>query len=281
MLVGGMLIAIGHIILGISGFGEMAHSRTGMSLFIMGLAVIVLGTGHFKPTVSVMVGQLYKQGDPRRDGAFTIFYMGINLGAFICAFVCGTLGEKVGWHWGFGSAAVGMIAGLMLYMVGKPKYLNGIGDAPKQNAGRVAPLFLLGSLAAVGAFALAYHFGAMGKLDEAMTSIQKNQTLSIALIAALGGGILLWIAMFVAKNDPGRSRPGDHDLHVHVLQRVLLAGVRAGGLEHQCVHGAEHRSHDGHVRGASDVVPVGERRPDLHPGARSSQRSGHRWARSG
>jgi dipeptide/tripeptide permease len=71
------------------------------------------------------VGQLYKQGDPRRDGAFTIFYMGINLGAFLCAFVCGTLGEKVGWHWGFGAAAVGMIAGLVLYTILRPKYLKG------------------------------------------------------------------------------------------------------------------------------------------------------------
>ena len=84
----------------------------GMTVFMFGLAMIVVGTGHFKPSVSVMVGQLYKEGDPRRDGAFSIFYMGINLGAFLCAFVCGTLGEKVGWHWGFGSAAVGMFLGL-------------------------------------------------------------------------------------------------------------------------------------------------------------------------
>ncbi len=202
MLVGGLLIAIGHIILGISGFGEMAQSRGGMSLFIMGLAVIVLGTGHFKPTVSVMVGQLYRQGDPRRDGAFTIFYMGINLGAFICAFVCGTLGEKVGWHWGFGSAAVGMLAGLALYTVGRPAVLRGIGDAPRSDTAKLSPLFLFGSLAVSAAFAAAYHFGAMDSLNKAMTSIQSNKPLSIGLIVVLGGGILLWISMFVAKNDP-------------------------------------------------------------------------------
>ncbi|MCK6477255.1 MAG: oligopeptide:H+ symporter, partial [Phycisphaerales bacterium] len=130
MLIGGVLISIGHVILGISGMGEMAQNRPGLSLFIMGLAVIVLGTGHFKPTVSVMVGQLYKPGDPRRDGAFTIFYMGINLGAFICAFVCGTLGEMVGWHYGFAAAAVGMLLGLGLYLMGKPILLRDIGDPP-------------------------------------------------------------------------------------------------------------------------------------------------------
>src|SRR5678816_4906688 len=81
-----------------SGIGDLAHNHAGMSLFVCGLVLIVIGTGHFKPNVSVMVGKLYGPDDPRRDGAFTIFYMGINVGAFICAFVCGTLGEKVGWH---------------------------------------------------------------------------------------------------------------------------------------------------------------------------------------
>src|SRR5262249_56504933 len=92
------------------GLGDLARSELGMTVFVLGLALIVIGTGHFKPCVSVMVGQLYDEGDARRDGAFTIFYMGINLGAFLAAFVCGTLGERVGWHWGFRSAAVGMLA---------------------------------------------------------------------------------------------------------------------------------------------------------------------------
>jgi POT family proton-dependent oligopeptide transporter len=128
MLVGGILIACGHIALAVSGMGSLNHTDLGMTVFIFGLAVIVIGTGHFKPSVSVMVGQLYKPGDPRRDGAFSIFYMGINLGAFLCAFVCGTLGEKVGWHWGFGAAAVGMFLGLAMYMIGKPIFLLGIGE---------------------------------------------------------------------------------------------------------------------------------------------------------
>ncbi len=162
MLVGGLLIAAGHIVLAISGMGDMAHNATGMSVFVGGLALIVLGTGHFKPSVSVMVGQLYKQGDPRRDGAFTIFYMGINLGAFLCAFVCGTLGEVVGWHWGFGSAAVGMLAGLGLYTWGRPRYLEGIG-LPPPGKGGLAPAFILIGVGLSAAFALFYHVDGIGQ----------------------------------------------------------------------------------------------------------------------
>ena len=200
MVVGGLLISIGHIILGISGLGEMAQNGTGLSLFMMGLAVIVLGTGHFKPTVSVMVGQLYKQGDPRRDSAFTIFYMGINLGAFLCAFVCGTLGEKVGWHYGFGSAAVGMILGLLLYMAFRPVYLKGIGEAPRSDAGSKSAMFLVGALVVSAAFAAAYHFGATARLQELTDQIKQNRPLAIGLIV---GGLLLlfgWIAWFLSQN---------------------------------------------------------------------------------
>lgn len=207
MLVGGILIALGHVILGLSGMGDLAYNQTGLSMFIAGLAVIVLGTGHFKPTVSVMVGQLYEQDDPRRDGAFTIFYMGINLGAFLCAFVCGTLGETVGWHYGFGAAAVGMILGLLLYMFGKPVYLKGIGDAPRANAGRMSMLFLIGSLVLAGLFGWLYDIGAMGLLNQWMESLQKNQTLALGLIIGLGSVLLVWTIWFIATNAPEDRGP--------------------------------------------------------------------------
>lgn len=207
MLVGGLLIATGHVILGISGFGAMAQSTLGMSVFVMGLCTIVLGTGHFKPTVSVMVGQLYGPGDPRRDGAFTIFYMGINLGAFICAFICGTLGEKVGWHWGFGSAAVGMIAGLLVYMWGKPKYLAGIGDAPKANATSTASMFFIGSMVVSAAFATIYFLGAFAHVGEWMNELKKHEVLSLGLVL---GGLALVVGAagwFVAIQDRGDKGP--------------------------------------------------------------------------
>lgn len=207
MLVGGVLIALGHTILGVSGFGALAQSPVGMSLFMAGLAVIVLGTGHFKPCVSVMVGQLYRQGDPRRDGAFTIFYMGINLGAFLCAFVCGTLGEKVGWHWGFGSAAVGMLAGLALYLWGRPRHLAGVGEAPRAGAGKASALFFVASVVLAAGFALAFHEGLFAMLGSGLDRLQQNQAASWAVVAVLLGGILAWTAWFIAANRPEDRGP--------------------------------------------------------------------------
>ncbi len=128
MIVGGVLIMLGHLALGLSGLVTDSSSIAAMAPFVGGLALIVLGTGHFKPCVSVMVGQLYPAGHPRRDGAFSIFYMGINVGALIGGLICGLLGEQVGWHWGFGAAAVGMAMGLIVYVWFRPRYLRGIGE---------------------------------------------------------------------------------------------------------------------------------------------------------
>ena len=77
-------------------------------LFLLALFVLILGNGAFKPNISTQVGTLYAPGDPRRDRAFSIFYVGINLGAFLAPLVCGTLGEELGWHYGFAAAGVGM-----------------------------------------------------------------------------------------------------------------------------------------------------------------------------
>ncbi len=106
VVLGAALMAIGHFL--------MASER----LFFPALMFLILGNGAFKPNISTQVGLLYPQGDRRRDGAFTIFYMGINLGAFFSPLVCGTLGQTVGWHWGFGAAGVGMVLGLCLYLWG-------------------------------------------------------------------------------------------------------------------------------------------------------------------
>jgi POT family proton-dependent oligopeptide transporter len=107
VILGGVLMAIGQFLLMVE------------SLFFVGLMFLILGNGAFKPNISTQVGSLYPAGDPRRDGAFTIFYMGINLGAFFSPLVCGTLGQTVGWHYGFGAAGVGMVLGLILYLWGQ------------------------------------------------------------------------------------------------------------------------------------------------------------------
>ncbi len=120
---GGILMAIGHFL--------MASEQA----FLLALTFLILGNGCFKPNISTQVGTLYKDGDPRRDRAFAIFYMGINLGAFFAPFVCGTLGQKVGWHWGFGAAGVGMILGLIIYWLGRhliPKSTETVATVEKQ-----------------------------------------------------------------------------------------------------------------------------------------------------
>ena len=88
-------------------------------MFLLALLFLILGNGCFKPNISTQVGNLYPPGDPRRDGAFTIFYMGINLGAFFSPLVCGTLGQVYGWHYGFTAAGVGMVIGLIVYLLGQ------------------------------------------------------------------------------------------------------------------------------------------------------------------
>ncbi|WP_150290413.1 peptide MFS transporter [Sphingobium estronivorans] len=124
VLFGGIVIAIGHIILGVEGdnAGDM-----GLGLFWLGLATVITGTGFLKSSASALVGQLYPRDDMRRDPAYTIFYMGINLGATIGPVICGYLGQAWGWHWGFGSASVGMIAGVIGFALSKP-LLQGRGE---------------------------------------------------------------------------------------------------------------------------------------------------------
>ena len=115
VLYGGLLIAAGHF--------SMASAA--MSMFYLGLFLIVIGTGLLKGNVSVIVGKLYSADDNRRDAGFSIFYMGINLGAFIAPIVCGYLGQEINWHLGFGAAGVGMTLGVIQYVLGARK----LGDA--------------------------------------------------------------------------------------------------------------------------------------------------------
>lgn len=122
LVIGGAIIAAGHFCLALPG----------MLPFFLGLALVVLGTGFFKANASTMVGQLYHDADRRRDGGYTIFYMGINVGALLGQLVCGFLGEndRWGWHYGFGAAGVGMVLGLAMYIGLRPRYLAGIGERP-------------------------------------------------------------------------------------------------------------------------------------------------------
>ena len=124
ILWGGLLISLGHISIGLSAFGGARVP------FFLGLMLIVAGTGLLKPNISAIVGDLYPEGGARRDAGFSIFYMGINIGAFVGQLVTGFLGETVGWHWGFSAAGVGMLLGLLTYVATAGKTLGDIGLEP-------------------------------------------------------------------------------------------------------------------------------------------------------
>jgi proton-dependent oligopeptide transporter, POT family len=121
VVIGAALMAIGHFM--------MASEQ----LFVFALLVLILGNGCFKPNISTQVGGLYAPGDHRRDRAYSIFYVGINLGAFLAPLICGTLGEKAGWHYGFAAAGVGMCIGLCIYLYALPML-------PKDNLQKMSEL---------------------------------------------------------------------------------------------------------------------------------------------
>ena len=125
VIVGATLMAIGHFM--------MAFEQ----LFLLALGFLILGNGAFKPNISTQVGALYAPGDRRRDRAFSIFYVGINLGAFLAPLICGTLGEELGWHYGFAAAGVGMTIGLVTYLAATPTLPK---DAFEKRATLTTPL---------------------------------------------------------------------------------------------------------------------------------------------
>jgi POT family proton-dependent oligopeptide transporter len=117
IILGASLMALGHFCLAVP------HPL----FFYAALALLIAGNGLFKPNISSLVGQLYEQNDPRRDGGFTIFYMGINIGAFLAPLACGFIGQTYGWHYGFGLAGIGMLIGLGVFLVGRDR-LEGRGS---------------------------------------------------------------------------------------------------------------------------------------------------------
>jgi POT family proton-dependent oligopeptide transporter len=119
VLLGGIIIACGHF----------SMTLQPLPSFYAGLFLIVIGTGLLKPNISVMVGKLYREDDPRRDSGFSIFYMGINVGAMIAPLICGYVGQRIGWHLGFGIAGIGMTLGVIQYLVHRQR-LSHVGGRP-------------------------------------------------------------------------------------------------------------------------------------------------------
>lgn len=172
------------------------------SMFYFAVSLIILGVGFLKPNISAVVGDLYPHGDPRRDSGFTLYYYGINLGAFWAAILCGLLGQHFGWWAGFGLAGVGMFVGWVVFMLGKP-LLEGKGEPPDPEmlnepfAGFVNREWMtyIMSILAIGIVYL---------------TVQNNKLVGVALIAAIVVSVLalVWIIVRVCKTTVERQRMG-------------------------------------------------------------------------
>jgi len=212
---GGLLLVVGHAGMALEGtaavvdHGTVTRDESALRTMYLSLALIVVGVGFLKPNITTIVGRLYPPGDTRRDGGFSLFYAGINLGALLASLVCGYLGETLGWKYGFGAAGIGMVLGLAMFLWGQ-KHLQGHAEpaAPDVLRARLAGvprewLIYLGALlgvlpvawlmwaAANGAFALGGEF-----------------TLALALMLLVLCAVLLWFGWFVATQctPPQRRR---------------------------------------------------------------------------
>ncbi len=147
VIFGGILLVLGHFGMAYEGHparavgGEIVRDQFAMQVFYFSLSLIIVGVGFLKPNISTIVGRLYGKNDPRIEAGFTIYYAGINFGAFASTLICGWLGETYGWRYGFGAAGLGMIIGLFTFVLGQP-HLHGHAEPPdpKRLAGRLGPL---------------------------------------------------------------------------------------------------------------------------------------------
>ncbi|SFS05803.1 proton-dependent oligopeptide transporter, POT family [Dyella sp. OK004] len=140
VVLGGVLLCLGHLGMAVEGHaatigadGVVHRDLFALSVFYLSLALIISGVGFLKPNISTVVGKLYPEGDPRLDSGFTLFYAGINVGALFSALICGYLGDRFGWGYGFGAAGIGMLAGLTVFLTGQ-KYLQGHAEPPNPEA---------------------------------------------------------------------------------------------------------------------------------------------------
>ncbi|MET0249033.1 MAG: peptide MFS transporter [Sphingobium sp.] len=259
VLFGGIVIAVGHIVLGLE---SDRVDATGLGLFWLGLATVITGTGFLKSSSSALVGQLYPRDDVRRDPAYTIFYMGINLGATLGPIICGWLGQTWGWHWGFGAASVGMIAGVVGFALAKP-VLRGQGEPPDATALRrkvgglisVEALVYLSSLAAIAfcwlliqnhdvvgwALAVAGPLAALYLLWEAffrMETIGRDRMLAVLFLLVVnpifwglyeqtGSSLALFTDRFTDRNILGFAVPASMFQSVNAAYILLFGPVMA------------------------------------------------------
>ncbi|MEL7219277.1 MAG: oligopeptide:H+ symporter, partial [Pseudomonadota bacterium] len=187
VLFGAILLTLGHFFMAFEGDGSGYANDPTLNVFWLALALIIVGSGFLKANISVIVGQLYPRTDIRRDSAYTIFYMGINLGAACGVLIAAFLGETVSWALGFGLAGFGMLLGLIVFIIGKP-LLRGKGEAPD-------PAKLKEKVAGINLEWLLYGVGLLGvAVIWAMIQYQE----AVGWILLLSGIALLIYVLFEA-----------------------------------------------------------------------------------
>ena len=218
VFVGGCTIALGHFTMAVpSDF-----------TFFLGLVLIICGTGLLKPNVSTVVGELYPEGGARRDAGFSIFYMGINLGAWLGPLVTGFLGEGYNWHWGFGAAGIGMVLGLIQYRMGAD-YLGTAGllksDASAEEIARKSRIFFGSFFGVIAATVLLGYLVSVGTIDLTITEIAEYLGVAVLIMVAgyfiyvwtLGGhtvdenrkmGVIFWLFLMIAVFWSGFEQAG-------------------------------------------------------------------------
>jgi proton-dependent oligopeptide transporter, POT family len=214
VLYGGIIIAAGHFC--------MAFSS--LATFYLGLFLIVIGTGLLKGNVSVIVGQLYAKGDIRRDAGFSIFYMGINLGAFIAPLICGYLGQNVSWHIGFAAAGIGMTLGVIQYVLGSRNLgTAGLHPAPAESPQAASRLKKNATLAGVVLAALTVGFG-IGAYTGAIpvTAVQISDAAGVMLLAIV---VLFFGWLFASGNWSPDERKKIYVIGVLFLAAALFWSV--------------------------------------------------------
>jgi POT family proton-dependent oligopeptide transporter len=205
VIFGGLLLVCGHAGMAFEGQaatitnGVVVRDDAALQVFYVSLALIIMGVGFLKPNISVIVGKLYPENDPRRDSGFSLFYAGINLGALFASIVCGYLGQTLGWSYGFGAAGIGMLLGLGQFLWGQ-KYLHGHAEspAPEKLRERVWGIprewtIYLGAIA--GLLPVAW---LMWAVANGAFSLGGHVSLALALMIVVMLVVLAWFLWFIA-----------------------------------------------------------------------------------
>jgi POT family proton-dependent oligopeptide transporter len=193
ILIGGLLMAAGQFFLAFSPLNISMDGQFAEYVFFIGLCLLVIGNGYFKPNISSFVGKFYGEGDPRRDGGFTLFYMGINVGAFLTPLTCGAIGELEGWEYGFGIAGFGMLLGLIVFLYGQSKGVfedKGLPPKPELLTVKNNSLLYGGTILAIPLFYLL---------------INQNDIVDV-ILGILGLGILVFLTIFAIRQDSAAAR---------------------------------------------------------------------------